>query len=226
MIEVIIDTREQKILHSLVIPHKVEQLKHGDIIIKNDEDIMFVFERKTFADMRASINDGRYKNQKKELMETYVNGKIYYIVEGTGDNWGTYDPGVEGAMINTMLRDKICVFFTRDVNDTVQLIMAIFQRVSKDPHKYTLNVDRANVLPPTSKNISPLAAMLCQVQGISLKTANMICEKYASIYDMIKTLEPMSPKERLSELSGIGKQRKLNSTAMLNLLDVLFASKN
>jgi len=229
MIELVIDTREQKILHTLSIPHRVEQLKHGDIQIMNDDEVMYVFERKTLADMRASINDGRYKNQKSELMIAFSPGKIYYIIEGEEDQWGTYDQGVEGAIINTMLRDKIGVFFSKDLNDTVQLIMAIWKRVTKDPSKYeapSLSAAEKVVVPSTSKNVPPLTAMLCQIQGVSLKTASMINEKYASFYNMIKCLEPLSDKERLKELVNIGQQRKLSSTAMTNLLEVLFSHKN
>jgi ERCC4-type nuclease len=56
----------------------------GDFIIKTDEDeIVMIFERKSLADLIASIKDGRYNEQSFRLMQIPTdNHHIYYVIEG------------------------------------------------------------------------------------------------------------------------------------------------
>ena len=70
---------------------KSERLPLGDIILHDprqgqQKDIV-IFERKTLADLAASIRDGRYKEQSFRLIETaaasgFHKHNIVYIIEG------------------------------------------------------------------------------------------------------------------------------------------------
>ena len=141
-IEIIIDHREGK-LKDIFYNCKdynisFANLEHGDIqILLVDETTttpMFVFERKSIQDLQASIHDGRYRNQKQRMVETYGTNKVYYIFEGVSDtknihghsalagaSTGASTGALAGALVNTVLRDKICVFQTKDVSETAQL---------------------------------------------------------------------------------------------------------
>lgn len=224
MIELIIDNREQKLLNLLSVPHKAEQLKFGDIQLKYQDNVVFVLERKTLVDLRASINDGRYKNQKQSVLDAFGGPtKLYYIIEGKA-RWGTYDPGVEGAITNSLLRDKIGVFHSEDIHDTVNLVTSIYHRLCKTPEKYmekdtSLKCDEPIIV---SRISNPYKSMLCQVPGISMKTADAIIDRYPTFHTLYKELDPLSPAERTKRLTTIKTSRKLNSKAVDALLKILY----
>ena len=65
--ELIIDTREHgliKMLKENDISFNIEQLDLGDVILKKNEEIMLIIERKSISDLKASIVDGRNREQK------------------------------------------------------------------------------------------------------------------------------------------------------------------
>jgi ERCC4-type nuclease len=227
-LKVIIDHREGKI-KDLINPNKVscpityENLEHGDIIIYHEDIPVFIFERKTLPDLKASINDGRYRNQKLKMLSMYDRGIIYYIIEG--DTF-RIEESLKGAIINTMLRDKIGIFKTKDINDTIQLIYDIIDRIQKDPQKYIItNTD----IPQLQQSVgvrkeSMFINMLCQIPHISLKTAKAISEKYSCFHDIHVDLDNKTYDEKLKSLKDIlivdtkGKSRKISSTACDNII--------
>jgi ERCC4-type nuclease len=85
-----IDYRENKLLelcqrHAAEgIQIKSENLPLGDIIICNDEgQEKAIIERKSLADLAASIRDGRYNEQSFRLNQCEMpNHQIYYLIEG------------------------------------------------------------------------------------------------------------------------------------------------
>lgn len=224
-LKVIIDHREGKI-KELINPDKVpclicyENLEHGDIVIYHDGVPVFFFERKTLSDLKASINDGRYRNQKLRMLEKFDKGMIYYIIEGDGIR----EEALKGAIINTMLRDKIGVFKTKDVNDTIQLLYDILDRVHKDPKKYISTTDSGLQQSVGNRNESMFVNMLCQIPHISLKTAKAIEQKYKCFHDLQVALHNKTYDEKLKSLKDImivdpkGKSRKISSTACDNII--------
>jgi len=94
--KVIIDEREkdlfekcESILCSSRIPSYVQLSKEvldlGDILIKTDDgkDVLLI-ERKSFADLLASIKDGRYEEQSYRLLHSsgFPPHSVFYLVEG------------------------------------------------------------------------------------------------------------------------------------------------
>jgi ERCC4-type nuclease len=91
-----IDTREQDLLSSINklisttstfsdLKISVETLSIGDIIITDETDNTdkIIIERKSVADLLASIKDGRYKEQSYRLNGTnHPNHNIMYLIEG------------------------------------------------------------------------------------------------------------------------------------------------
>ena len=88
-IELVIDVREHHIIEKLdeeKIKFSQEQLAVGDIVFRQDGEIMLIIERKTVIDLKASICDGRAREQKLRLMGSGIPiEKILYLIEGNLD---------------------------------------------------------------------------------------------------------------------------------------------
>ena len=72
---------QERTLIALLPEAKSETLALGDIVCHGqDNEIKFIAERKTVADLSKSICDGRFNEQKGRLME--CGSKVLIIVEG------------------------------------------------------------------------------------------------------------------------------------------------
>jgi len=233
-----LDNREGK-LKELFEEEKIsvvyENLAHGDIQILADDVIIFLFERKTISDLIASIKDGRYKNQKYMLDQSgFTTDQIFYIIEGSvkWESTSSVNKSVNGAIINTLIRDKIGIFHTKDIATTFSLIKNIFDRVSKDPEKYlSRSTERQIVTLSINDKTTPdkcFINMLCQIPTISEKTATAIKNKFGSMKDLISEMTDKTKEEQEKVLSTVkivddsGKQRKISSKCIENLINYLF----
>lgn len=212
---VFIDHREQKLKElftSAQVPFEATVLTHGDIMITLNDQEIFVAERKTCEDLEASIKDGRYRNQKMELMAKYDRNKIYYIIEGR-IGWAKAAPMLIGGCINTLIRDDLKIIQTCDVTDTFSLLCEIIKRLEK------LQGD-ASAPPPEVKEVrtlkvaSPYVAMLCQVPGVSMKTAQAISKRFANLGEL-------GNPENLKVLKDTKiDNRKISKTVIQNIYNV------
>lgn len=177
--QVILDHREGKLkefFQNSKYEITYQNLPQGDLQILHLDKVLAVFERKTLADLESSIVDGRYRNQKKALLETFPATSVFYIIEGNGPK----SPHVTGAIINTQLRDKIGVFKTDSVSDTYQLLCEIIDRIAKDPEKYTTVAPLDTTLKKASNKDPVFVNMLAQIPGVSLVTARAIAGQFPS----------------------------------------------
>lgn len=234
-LRIVIDHREGK-LKELIgdgglvegIETAFENLDLGDVAIYHGGEVVYVLERKTLADLRASINDGRYRNQKARLMEAHGR-RVGYIIEGSMSFSGREEPAIVGAVINTILRDGLGMFFTSGPAETLSLIKEVVWRVAKDPAKY-MSSSAATELSPSVpiKNESTFTNMLCQVPGISLKTAKAITARWPMFSEMYLELVGLEDKQKLIALKSIttidgkGKARKISGAVAASLLSALF----
>lgn len=213
-----------------------ENLAHGDIQILIDDKPCLLFERKCLDDLVASIKDGRYKNQKAVLVASgYTTRQMYYIIEGSykWSDSGKDMPMIKGSVINTLLRDKIGVFFTRNVQDTGSFLLETFQRVVKDPAKYIGTEEEQQpssqiVVMTQNDKVTPSICyrnMLCQVPGISLKSAEAITGCYPTLKQFFQVMSSLSADEQKATLSKIKVNgRKLSSKIIENLIQYILTS--
>ena len=117
-----------------------EALKIGDIIIKNNETdkVILIFERKTCSDLLASINDGRYREQKARLCAHYSLNQICYLIESRIDiSLNKYRKNgtqiVLGALVNKMFRDNIRILRTDSIDETKRFLLTICKKVNTNP---------------------------------------------------------------------------------------------
>ena len=88
--KLLVDYREKKVIDLLNKNSFNEQINYescnleiGDFILKNENDeIIFIIERKTLNDLNCSIKDGRYKEQSMRLdCCNLENHNIIYLIE-------------------------------------------------------------------------------------------------------------------------------------------------
>ena len=143
----IIDIREGKLIDlikskstdTFKIPYELKSLQIGDIVISSPThpDKTLIIERKCMTDMLASIKDGRYKEQKVRLLAEVVNNpntKICYLIEGNMQDlrFPNEKTVFYGSIVSSIFRDGIPLIRTGNLNETLDIIIRIHERMSKD----------------------------------------------------------------------------------------------
>jgi len=165
----IIDTRESKLIEliknttSFTLPYEVKNLQIGDIIISSSKypDKQLIIERKCMTDMIASIKDGRYKEQKlrlqAEVSKTTPNTKrICYLIEGIISDLRLPNDKtlLYGSIVSSTFRDNIPLIRTNNLNETLDIITRIHERMNKDiTDFFKENSKKNNTILDTQNNI-------------------------------------------------------------------------
>ena len=130
IVSLVIDNREKDLKASF--PTAIyKNLDLGDIEIKytdNDgnEQLFLLIERKTMSDLISSVNDGRYREQKKRLLDSNIpKQKIMYLLEGHIDDIPGHMKTLFGMIINTLFRDKLQIIRFEDIEETIYFIKRI-----------------------------------------------------------------------------------------------------
>ena len=219
---IILDSREHHLI-KLLPSFKVEQLDIGDIHIRHNDKIIII-ERKTVQDLRQSIGDGRYREQKQRLMSFQTNNKstskIMYIIEGAykfDELNSKNSKNVTGAIINTIMRDNIHVVMLKSMEDTIVFIQELSKRlILKEDEYFSAEVIQSNhtellIHQKKKNNITHEVGFLMQlssIPGISYKKASLIATELGvkSMLDFIKKIEENNDNIKLlSSIKGIGK---------------------
>lgn len=216
-----VDVRERG-LAAHIPEAKVETLDLGDIQIRSG-DLTFVFERKTVADLAASIKDGRYREQKARLLSNVPAHRIAYIIEdGGGSVVGHHGLGVatqavfRGMFLSTMFRDGIHVIMSTGMEDTAAWVKDLAVRVQKGGDKWVAGGGAAcsgeyvNFVKAKKRkidNIDPSVSFqlqLSQIPGVSTVLARGIVERYPSMCVFVTTLTGLADQaKRLSLLASL-----------------------
>ena len=169
----IIDTREAKLIEliknttSFTLPYEVKNLQIGDIIISSSKypEKQIIIERKCMTDMICSIKDGRYKEQKlrlqAEVERSNANIRICYLLEGViadlrlpNDKTLLY-----GSIVSSTFRDNIPLLRTNNLNETLDIIIRIHERMNKDITDFfkenSIKKNTANTTLETQITITP-----------------------------------------------------------------------
>jgi ERCC4-type nuclease len=140
MIELIIDNREHELIQQLQKTHTpiIEQLEVGDILFRSEGKTILIIERKTVNDLKASICDGRGREQKARLLGSTPKERIIYLIEGSLDKTlsekinGLPVSTLIGSLINTQLRDGIKVYKTSTISESSEFIIKLQDKIEKD----------------------------------------------------------------------------------------------
>ena len=144
MIELVIDNREHDLIQKIqpLAQPLIEQLDVGDILFREDGKTILIIERKTVNDLKASICDGRGREQKARLLGSTPRQRIIYLVEGSLDKpmsskiSGLPVSTLVGSLINTQLRDGIKVYKTSTLDESAEFIVKLLDKLEKDGDTY------------------------------------------------------------------------------------------
>ena len=247
-IELIIDTRETEIIKRLqqkTSKIAVEQLDIGDILFRQDGETIMVIERKTVKDLKASICDNRAREQKARLIGTTPRARIMYLIEGSMDMSldskisGLPVSTLVGSLINTQLRDGIKTYKTGSINESVEFICKLHDKLLKDGDNYfkeemtsMSNAEYSSTLKKQKKaNMTPqvwLISQLSLIPQVSEKIAESITDKYPSVFRLIGDFESTPEHMRRKLLSDItfpitgGKNRRIGDKMSARIHDFLY----
>jgi ERCC4-type nuclease len=234
-IELVIDMRERDLESELdksnSIKFKVEQLDLGDIVFRKGTDVILIIERKTVNDLKASICDGRHREQKTRLMGSGTStSRIMYIIEGDlNKSLDNKDTGVPistliGSLINTQLRDNIKVYKTQSLFETSEFIKKMLNKLTKDGEEYFNDTNEnisatkyASTLKTSKKaNMTTevwFISQLSLIPQVTEKIANEILKKYQNMRLLMQeyetTPEHLKPKLLADITYPLGKGDKV-----------------
>jgi len=217
-IQIVVDNLEIKLFDALntvkdgicgnncEIDINVERLPIGDIVVRksDDEKLLYVFERKTMADLRSSIVDGRWKEQKQRLLKWFPREVVVYIIEDFKgydnieyDKWTNTNTSAQiSSILNTIFRDNLKVIFTESIQDTARFLYEFASRCEQyslsnvietiptsnemGKETETRNLPTLETLKNGAKKNSQITKdnifqlQLSQIPGISYKTSEAI----------------------------------------------------
>jgi ERCC4-type nuclease len=149
MLEIVIDVREHALIEKLKnitdgIPDSTQKIKVttaalllGDVLFRTtDNKELILFERKSFADLLASIKDGRYEEQSHRLIHTSgLNPhNICYLIEGIFSTIRSPDDKkiILSAMTSISYFKGFSVLRTSTVFETAEIIWAMAAKIQKE----------------------------------------------------------------------------------------------
>lgn len=223
--QLIIDNRESiKNNFSKSLNIKFENLDIGDYLIKDEEKEYLIIERKTLSDLASSIRDGRFREQKKRLLQNYNIQSILYLIEGNlKDNISNNYTNINNntlvsCIINTILRDKINLFHTNDSNESIFIIESIFKKYKEQKltfldTKTEYQDDFFNSYKKKNKNITKelcFKLMLSCIPDVSVKTSERIILNFTSLQNFIETLNQISDEKKIEYIQNLPSIEKVH----------------
>jgi len=142
----VVDTREREFIARSSAPLTTRTLSVGDIWIGlSGEDVRpggLVIERKTAADLEASVLDGRYREQRTRLL-TYckqTGARPLYIIEGDLDRMqGRFTETTLRKFIHRLqLRYGVAVIETTCLDNTIRLCRILKEQLEAEPGIFLL----------------------------------------------------------------------------------------
>jgi ERCC4-type nuclease len=243
-----VDTRENALYDDIIdrdldiYKDKINIVKEticiGDIHIKFNNNI-YIFERKTVKDLISSIHDGRYREQKARMLSTYNQRYLSYIIEDddiiSSKVYSKNKSTIQGAYINTLFRDNIRILFTKNISETVTLILSIAIKMVDNPKKF-INISNevnnttidSSLMSQSSTDVSGYTdfiklkkkkidnidintcyiMQLSQIPHISNVIAKNISKIYPNMIELITKLNNCEDKNKeLCKIDGIVKEK-------------------
>jgi ERCC4-type nuclease len=113
----------------------LETLNLGDIIIRNDTEDILIIERKTFADLFASIKDGRYEEQSYRLIHStsVPITQICYLVEGMFSLLKPHEKKLAHSVMTSIQFFKgFRMIRTATLKETAEWIICMTDKIERD----------------------------------------------------------------------------------------------
>lgn len=225
----VVDSRETKLRDGWEeycgIPVENRGLDIGDVCFMDEEgNHILIMERKTTADLKASLKDGRWEEQKERIKSNRGTAVVVYVIEGRP----SVEPWYVSCILGSQIRDGICVINTADVAGTLFVIKKMWEKmgngdwVSSGESKQfgTRRIKKSDNNTPTEIWKSQLAC----IPRLSLDIAKVIIEVYPTLGDFQKN----ATAESLESLQ-VTPKRKLGpvlSKKLINTFNLMVEKEN
>ena len=213
-----------------------KSLDLGDIIIKDNEDKeILIIERKTIADLLASIKDGRYSEQSYRLNGLeHENHNIMYLIEGSPKDLIYDKQTVYSSIFSINYYKGFSVYRSENIKESAYILLNMclklkkekdkkpyyLEKEVKEDEKYCTVIKKKKNCNVTKENIGEI--ILCQLPSINSVTAIAIMKEYKTINNLIKKLN--EDKECLNNIKYETEKkqiRKISKTCIKNIIEFL-----
>ena len=209
-LELIIDNRERELINVVQSKYIRENLEIGDIVFRKKGEIVLIIERKTINDLKASICDGRHREQKARLLGSGIpTERIMFIIEGNLNKKSSENiNGIPvstllGSIINTMLRDNVKVYKTYTISETAIFVDKLFNKLTKEIDNYFKQEEKkitkseysATLKISKKKNMTPEVWFITQlslIPQVTEKISEIIVNKYVNLLSLIKVSDRLT----------------------------------
>lgn len=187
-----IDYREHGLIELLQkkehIKFEVGPLDVGDIVFESPH-MKIVIERKTEADLYASIKDGRSREQKErldKLRELDPDVQIIFLIEQIDYlKRATIDfKLIQGSILNTIFRDRYSILFSECIENTVEYIEMLYKKVEKNDFNKqrgsSVTVE-SGLLKKKLEKSDYIILVLSAIPRVSNDIAKKIVEQYSTL---------------------------------------------
>ena len=226
-----------------------ENLPLGDIIICDDEGKeKVIIERKSLADLAASIRDGRYSEQGFRLNQCDLhNHQIYYVIEGDLRYYKPYKglpdkKALLSAMVSISYFKGFSHYRTINLEETAEWVIHFAKKLIKEGPKvqpFYLGTVTNEGLPAqaaseytkvvasrvkkdniTHENIGEI--MLSQIPSVSSASAIAIMAKFSTMANLFAALQKDSTcLNDITLCNKNGQAKKLTKPCINNIYDFL-----
>jgi ERCC4-type nuclease len=221
---------------------EISNLPIGDVILCDANGVeKVIIERKSIADLAASIKDGRYEEQSYRLNGLWhANHNIMYIIEGDLNKVSSFKSRIDKSVLYSAIFSLnyykgFSVLRTNNLDETASLVCHMIYKLKKgiaeNKHPYYQDLiivseyqpacqdqeekEYCNVVKRVKKeNITSNnigEIMLCQIPGISSTTAMEIMKQFKSLPALV-----MSLKENPDCMKGISYTSAKGQTRKIN----------
>lgn len=191
--KVFIDYREKSLIDCYGDECDTECLAIGDIQLREDDMNILIIERKTISDLKSSLKDGRFSEQKARILSSDFLKKIY-IFEGHVDD--DFKNIYDQICIRLLLKYNIFVIHSDSVSHTAKLIKTLLDKCVKDKSYFETGTTEINYIDTvkiqkksnlTKENCFIL--QLAQIPLVSKKLATTIANHYTTFTELIEVLD-------------------------------------
>lgn len=215
-----IDFRERSVWEAcqrLLPEHPGVQIETASLHLGDMRIGQTLIERKTWADLEASLKDTRYTEQSFRLQEAMKEGfRVCYWLEG---DLARYRGSIPVANLRKalfgLLEKGFFVVQTKDTEDTAMYLMDLAEKAEAPTLTYEEScVHKQKNTRLTRDNISLF--MLSQIPSISMKTAKVLMDHYGHIRELFRRSEDPLEFEKFTYEKD-GKPKKLNKNVIQQL---------
>jgi ERCC4-type nuclease len=167
-VTLVVDTREHAVIDALkqklelnpdLFTLDVRPLNLGDWELYYGDQLLFIWERKTFRDLLSSIKDGRYAEQSYRLLHNYEPSKVIYLIEGIFSQLQPIEKQtVVSCMTSISLIKKMHLWRTTHVQDTVEQLLMCCKKIQKEFSNPKNRFSTPNSTTPSNQNETEINA--------------------------------------------------------------------